>query len=80
MNELQKRCEEIRKIQKEVTDYDRSGGTLKLSTTQQNLAKLQKDKNILNVKKADLQNQIDSIKSLISNQQVSEAQNNENTI
>lgn len=70
LNAFGRRLDGINKIQSDVKRYESSGGKNKLESVQKSLAKLKKDKDQLMLKRQELQEQIDSMKSELSNQEV----------
>lgn len=70
LNTFVRHLDGINKIQSDITKYEGSGGKNKLESVQKNLIKLQRDKDQLHSKRQELHEQIDSMKSELSNQEV----------
>lgn len=70
LNTFVRHLDSINKIQNDITRYEHSGGKNKLESVQKTLTKMQKDRDELISKRQELQEQIDSMKTELSNQEV----------
>lgn len=70
VNNLNRQCDEVRKLQEALDKYKRSGAAEKLTATKQTISRLNVEKELLNEKKQHLLDQLDEVKAQQTNQQV----------